>query len=463
LIGVWAFLLCVLGAGAALAAAPAASNSIGAARPATRAPGGLTSTRPVTGTPDALLFLTPEAGGPPNGGAVTVGTTFTLDLVVNTGSHNDATAQQSYMTFTFGTLRVIGANDACPGGVPVTPTVVPDLTTFDAVLQNEICNGPGTCVLRGQTTDPGSFAFASGALSNCPDGCGGIFRVARVHLCAFAAGPATMHWQFTPPAPPVRDTEITTINNKLIQNPALFSDYAIDVLGSGIPTYTPLPSETPTTTRTSTRTRTPGPPPTGTRTGTPAATGTATRTPLGTVTPCPMNFSDVHPSDYFYEAVRYFYCAGIISGYSDSTFRPYNNTTRAQLTKIVVLAEGWPFNIENGPSFIDVPTNDPFYFYVETAYYHQIISGYADHTFRPGNPVTRAQLCKIIVLAQGWTLACPAQHFTDVPPSDPFFCYIETAFAHNIISGYADGTFKPGNSATRGQISKIMYNALLSP
>ena len=53
------------------------------------------------------------------------------------------------------------------------------------------------------------------------------------------------------------------------------------------------------------------------------------------------NFIDVQPTDYFYEAVRYLHCRGAVSGYSDSTFRPYNNATRAQIAKIVVLAEGW--------------------------------------------------------------------------------------------------------------------------
>src|SRR5439155_21431753 len=43
------------------------------------------------------------------------------------------------------------------------------------------------------------------------------------------------------------------------------------------------------------------------------------------------DFDDVHPDDYFYQAVRYLYCARVISGYADNTFRPYNLTTRAQL------------------------------------------------------------------------------------------------------------------------------------
>ena len=44
--------------------------------------------------------------------------------------------------------------------------------------------------------------------------------------------------------------------------------------------------------------------------------------------------------------------------------------------------------------------------------------------------------------------------------SDTFYGYIETAYNRGIISGYADGTFRPGNNATRGQISKIVYNAI---
>jgi hypothetical protein len=243
------------------------------------------------------------------------------------------------------------------------------------------------------------------------------------------------------------------------------------------PPTTPTASATPTVTATGTSTRTQAntPPPsstaTRTRTGTPGTTATptsilsATRTPTGppgaTATPCPMLFTDVLPSDYFYEAVRYLYCAGVVTGYSDNTFRPYNDTTRGQLTKIVVLAEGWTIYVPPSPTFDDVPADHTFYTYVETAYRRGIISGYADGTFRPGNNVTRGQLSKIIVLAEEWALYTPpVPTFSDVPEEHPFFGHIETAYSRGIISGYADGTFRPGNNATRGQICKIVYNAI---
>jgi hypothetical protein len=169
--------------------------------------------------------------------------------------------------------------------------------------------------------------------------------------------------------------------------------------GSVIPTptltRTPGPSITrtpgPSITATFTRTYTPTPPAT-----------TATATPTATPTLCAITFSDVHPGDYFYEAVRYLYCRAAISGYADGTFRPYNNTTRAQLCKIVVLAEQWPINTVGGPHFTDVPVGSAFYDYIETAFNRGVISGYADGTFRPGSDVTRGQLCKIIVSAEGW-------------------------------------------------------------
>jgi hypothetical protein len=69
-----------------------------------------------------------------------------------------------------------------------------------------------------------------------------------------------------------------------------------------------------------------------------------------------------------------------------------------------------------------------------------------------------------VVLAEGWTLQCPNQgHFSDVPSGSTFYCYIETAYAHGIINGYPDGTFRPGNPAARGQISKIVYLAVTQP
>lgn len=203
------------------------------------------------------------------------------------------------------------------------------------------------------------------------------------------------------------------------------------------------------------------PPPTAT------PTGTATGTPTDTPTEIPIPFSDVQPADYFYQAVSVLFRRGIISGYEDNTFRPNNSTTRGQLCKIVVLARGWAIDTTGDPLFTDVPIGSPFYSFVQTAFSHNIISGYSNATFHPGDNVTRAQLTKIVVLAMGWQIDPGVRtQFRDVPPTDPFYGFIQTAYNHQIISGYDCGTgcleFQPGNDASRGQICKIVYLAIAS-
>ena len=122
------------------------------------------------------------------------------------------------------------------------------------------------------------------------------------------------------------------------------------------------------------------PTPTATATATATATSTATRTPLPTATgtPCAITFSDVHPTDYFYTPVLYLACHGVVSGYADGTFRPYNQTTRSQMVKIVVLGFSVPaYSPPNTNTFADVPPANPFFGVVEAAAHANIVSGYA--------------------------------------------------------------------------------------
>src|SRR5205814_6910533 len=141
-------------------------------------------------------------------------------------------------------------------------------------------------------------------------------------------------------------------------------------------------------------------------------TPTATATP----TPCAITFTDVLPTDYFYPGVRWLYCRGAISGYADNTFRPYNNTTRSQMVKIIVLAYGMTIYTPPTPTFRDEPPSDTFYQYVETAAHNNIVSGYncggpgepcPGLYFRTYNLITRGQLSKIVVISAGWALLNP--------------------------------------------------------
>jgi hypothetical protein len=128
---------------------------------------------------------------------------------------------------------------------------------------------------------------------------------------------------------------------------------------------------------------------------------------------------------------------------------------------MVALGEGWPLYAPQQPSFTDSGPGDWHYSYIEAAVARGVVAGYPDGTFRPNNPVTRGQLCKMIVLGREWPPSYPlTPSFSDVPRGSTFYGYIEAARERLVVSGYADGTFRPGNSATRGQLAKMLHTAL---
>ncbi len=205
-------------------------------------------------------------------------------------------------------------------------------------------------------------------------------------------------------------------------------------------------------------------------------------------TPCtPNSYSDVPPGSPFYTFIHDLSTRGAISGYGDCTFRPYNNITRGQIAKVIMLADGYTLINPATPDFADVSYGSAFYTVVETAYHNGIISGYtcggpgepcdAQHRpyFRPFANVTRGQLSKMVVLARSWTVTPPATpDFADVGTASPYYGVVETAYEHGIISGYTCGGpgepcdaqhrpyFRPYGTATRGQAAKIIDLALSS-
>ena len=150
-----------------------------------------------------------------------------------------------------------------------------------------------------------------------------------------------------------------------------------------------------------------------------------------------------------------------VSGYADRSFRPAALLSRAQAAKLVVLATQARLITGDGPEFGDVPPTDPFYPYIETARSRVLISGYSDGAFRPYSPISRGQLAKLVVLARGWQLVDPGvSSFSDVPYGSALSYYIETAAAFQVLPGFPDRTFHPDDPVTRGAAARIVDVAL---
>ena len=184
-------------------------------------------------------------------------------------------------------------------------------------------------------------------------------------------------------------------------------------------------------------------------------------TPRTTTPSSCSDFRDLHPGDYFYQSAHELMHRGLLSGYPDCTFRPYNPITRGKLAQI--LAEVAVYEDPISPTqhtFVDVPSSSSFWIYIERLARHASISGYADGTFRPDNYAIRGQLIKIVANTAAYNDPVPSdrQTFSDVTPGSPFWLYVERLALHS-RSGYVDHTFRPYNPLTRGQLAKIVANA----
>jgi hypothetical protein len=113
-------------------------------------------------------------------------------------------------------------------------------------------------------------------------------------------------------------------------------------------------------------------------------------------------------------------------------------------------------------NFTDVPNGAPFYADIYWLTDHKITTGFADGSFRPGNPVTRQAFAAYLYrYANGGADAGPCaagtSPFTDVPDSSQFCGDIAWLVGTGIVQGFSDGTFRPANAVARQAIAAFLY------
>lgn len=106
-------------------------------------------------------------------------------------------------------------------------------------------------------------------------------------------------------------------------------------------------------------------------------------------------FSDVAAGAWYAGAVAYVQEKGIMNGTSATTFAPDATTTRGQMAAILYRAAGSP-GAAGSTAFSDVPETAYYAQAVRWANANGIITGYSDGTFRADNPVTREQMTPIL-------------------------------------------------------------------
>lgn len=121
-------------------------------------------------------------------------------------------------------------------------------------------------------------------------------------------------------------------------------------------------------------------------------------------------------------------------------------------------------------SFSDVKTDSPNYDAITYVQQNNIVSGYADGSFKPLNHINRAEFTKIIVSAtlnydptkdpSGYDIySLSGVGFPDIKSGEWYIPYLRKAVQQGLIAGYPDGTFKPGNDISFVEAAKIIVKA----
>ena len=149
-----------------------------------------------------------------------------------------------------------------------------------------------------------------------------------------------------------------------------------------------------------------------------------------------------------------------LSGYANGTFGPDRNMTRAEVTTMFarLLTEKMAADQTYSNTFSDVAKSHWAANYIGYMQQFGIITGYADGSFRPDASVTRAEFAAIASRFEKLTEG--TKSFSDVPSSHWAAKYINFAATRGWVNGYADGTFRPNNSITRAEVAAVTCRLL---
>lgn len=170
------------------------------------------------------------------------------------------------------------------------------------------------------------------------------------------------------------------------------------------------------------------------------------------------DFSDVADTATYKTAVDELVALKVVNGYEDGTFKPDNEITRAEVTKMVVAAMGPSYTAAAESSaatsdFTDC-TNHWAKGYINVGVAQKFINGMGDGTFAPDSNVTFAQITKMLVAALGYTSA--AEGAGGYPNG-----YLQVGASTGVTSGVSG--LNADTNVTRAQVAQLIGNSLNTP
>jgi len=177
----------------------------------------------------------------------------------------------------------------------------------------------------------------------------------------------------------------------------------------------------------------------------------------------PKSFTDIPQSHAHRIAILYFANAGILTGYSDeNTFRPDQPLKRAEAVKFVLLAAGEPAPDAAlfRSDFLDVPAESWFAPWVIRAKDMGIVAGLPDGRFAPGNNVTTVEFLKMLFAAHKVDVSDFFQNPEGAKP-EWYTPYLNYAKNAGILEQEEKTSIAPDALVPRGQAVELAYRLAL--
>lgn len=187
-------------------------------------------------------------------------------------------------------------------------------------------------------------------------------------------------------------------------------------------------------------------------------------TPTPTPTP-ELPFDDVKPGNWFYNDVAYVYEKGIMDGVDNRVFSPNTTLNRAMFVTMLYRVAGEPA-VSKTADFSDVPGGTWFSDAVAWASSQGIVDGYDDDLFGPYNSLTREQLATILYRYAKWSgrsTYAPTDALAGFADAAEVSAYALDAMRWAVYTGLMQGSengLEPQSSASRAQVAAIIHRFL---
>jgi hypothetical protein len=177
-----------------------------------------------------------------------------------------------------------------------------------------------------------------------------------------------------------------------------------------------------------------------------------------------VQFNDVPVGSLFYEEIEKLSARGVTVGCGNGNYCPNDVVPREQMAAFIMRAKG-EFDPPTPASqrFNDVPPENVFYNFIDRLAELGITVGCQDSPplYCPSDPVKRDQMAAFIIRGLGeFSPPTPAtQRFADVPPSNPFYNFIDRMAVLGITQGCGGGDYCPNLGTSRAQMAAFLVRA----